>query len=179
MPTLLSRPLPRREEIESLTTMPSSVGPVPSPDRRGFRTLLRLRNPSASSTDQNPLLKSSSPPLPIKKKAFASAAFRSLSCSSSAASQAYAPSSAAAAVRSSADWDGEGSRRRRSSNKKKDKSSATSDVWCAPGISFAGDDSVDCVVSHREMAGRRSRFEVERTLREVSLTLFISERSDL
>ncbi|XP_020697002.1 uncharacterized protein LOC110110051 isoform X1 [Dendrobium catenatum] len=146
--------------------MPNSDGPLSSPDRRGFRTLLRLRNPPTPSADQNPLLISSSPRLPNKKKAFASAALRSLSCSSSAASQAYAPSSAAAAVRSSADWDGKGSRRRRTNKKKKDRSSAAADVWCTPGISFAGDDSVDCVVSQSEMVGRGGRVEVERALRE-------------
>ncbi|KAK8958150.1 E3 ubiquitin ligase BIG BROTHER-related [Platanthera guangdongensis] len=159
--------------------MASADGPLASPDRRGLRRLLRLRNPSASSSqDQNLLISSSSlPPPPAsssggKKKAFASAAFRSLGCSSSSAAQVYAPSSsAAAAVRSSADWEGKLPRRRRSKQSKKERrahlsSSVSADVWCAPGISFVGDDSVDCVVSHREMVGRGGRIDVERTPRE-------------
>ncbi|PKA62034.1 E3 ubiquitin ligase BIG BROTHER [Apostasia shenzhenica] len=156
--------------------MASVHGPSSSPDLRGIRRLLRLRKPATSSADQDPLISSSSPPLPPpsgeKKKSVAAIAFRGLGCASSAASQAYAPAAAAAAVRSSADWHGKRTRRRRAKHKKKDRlgqpsAVAAADVWCAPGIALvAGDDSVDCVVSHREMVERGGRHDAERALRE-------------
>ncbi|XP_073003221.1 uncharacterized protein [Typha latifolia] len=147
----------------------------PPPDRRGLRRF--LLGPSSKTLERNPLISpppSSPPPASSssaeKKKGFASAALRGFGCASAAASQAYAPGGAAAAVRSSADWQGKRPRRRRGKEKRKERRSSgggvdVGDVWCAPGIPFAADASVDCVVSHHHTLGR-GRNEAERIHRE-------------
>ncbi|WOK92470.1 hypothetical protein Cni_G01161 [Canna indica] len=135
----------------------------PSSARCSLRRLLFSSSSSSSSrphaavADWNPLI-ASPPPLPPsppggKKKGIAAAAFRGLGCASASASQAFAP--AVAAVRSSADWQGKRARRRRGKKKKKERRGQVGgDVWCAPGIPFAAEASVDCVVAHQPMGGR-------------------------
>ncbi|KAL0906798.1 hypothetical protein M5K25_025320 [Dendrobium thyrsiflorum] len=160
--------------------MASANSTLPSPGRRNLRRLLRFRKPAVTSADQNALtLPSSSRPPPQtastdsdRRKSFASPTFLGLGCASSASSQACPPGTAAAAVRSSADWQGKRTLRRRTKKKNKERHSSTlvapvADVWCAPGISLAAvDDSVDCVVSQRDVVGRGFRRDAERALRE-------------
>ncbi|XP_042379642.1 uncharacterized protein LOC121972091 isoform X1 [Zingiber officinale] len=152
--------------------MASTDGVAPSSTRRDLRRLLFSPSPSsrghAAGADSNPL--GGAPPLPPPsppkmRKGLAAAAFRGLGCASEAASQAFSP--AAAAVRSSADWQGKRTRRRRGKKKKERKSQVGGDVWCAPGIPFAAEASVDCVVAHQPMVGRgRSEATTERIHRE-------------
>ncbi|KAG1347065.1 pre-mRNA-splicing ATP-dependent RNA helicase prp28 [Cocos nucifera] len=167
--------------------MASADGTSPSSDRRGgLRRLLPLRKDFISpkpAAERNPLIIPSSrspppasPPAPSvgKKKGFAAAAFRGLGCASAASSQALVPA-AAAVVRSSADWQGKRPRRRRAKQKKERRGQAGGgDVWCAPGIPFAADASVDCVVSHHQMIGR-GRANGERIHRERA---FVSRRDN-
>ncbi|CAL9161521.1 uncharacterized protein LOC103981165 isoform X2 [Musa acuminata AAA Group] len=153
-----------------------------SADGRGLRRFLFRSSSSSSSrphaaADRNPLIGSPPPPPPPpppprsrpsspgRKKGLAAAAFRGLGCASAAASQAYAP--AAAAVRSSADWQGKRPRRRRAKKKKKEGRGAVGgDVWCAPGMPFAAEASVDCVMAHQPMVGRGRFDAAERIHRE-------------
>lgn len=106
--------------------------------------------------NSNPSLKNSNN---SKKKNFTSATFRGLGCTSS--SQVSSP---AVVIRSSADWQSKKVRKKKqsvgSSQKKKNQeqaligANAIPDVWCAPGIGFSADTSVDCVVSRRPVQGR-------------------------
>lgn len=94
-----------------------------------------------------------------KKKNFTSATFRGMGCTSS--SQVSSPS---VVIRSSADWQSKKVRKKKQSsggshNKKNQEqaligANAIPDVWCAPGIGFSADASVDCVVSRRPVQGR-------------------------
>ncbi|KAG0459973.1 hypothetical protein HPP92_023101 [Vanilla planifolia] len=156
-------------------------GSLPSPDRQGFRRFFCLYKRTAHCADQSPLI-SFPPPATTaggKSKAFASSSFRGLGCASSTASQAYPTTSAAAAVRSSADWEGKRHRKRRAKLKKKERrgqslpsalGSASTDLWCAPGIAFVtGDDSVDCLVSSRDLVGRGGILGVDRVPRDSML----------
>ncbi|KAJ8486227.1 hypothetical protein OPV22_018712 [Ensete ventricosum] len=148
-----------------------------SADGRGLRRFLFRSSSSSSSrphaaADRNALIGPPPPPpppppqprpsSPARKKGLAAAAFRGLGCASAAASQAYAP--AVAAVRSSADWQGKRPRRRRAKKKKKEGRGA--DVWCAPGMPFAAEASVDCVMAHQPMVGRGRFDAAERIHRE-------------
>ncbi|RWW72648.1 hypothetical protein BHE74_00019531 [Ensete ventricosum] len=170
-----------------------------SADGRGLRRFLFRSSSSSSSrphaaADRNALIGPPPPPpppqprpsSPARKKGLAAAAFRGLGCASAAASQAYAP--AVAAVRSSADWQGKRPRRRRAKKKKKEGRGA--DVWCAPGMPFAAEASVDCVMAHQPMVGRGRFDAAERIHREVVVVVVVhleffpiitssSRRSDL
>ncbi|KAG0459951.1 hypothetical protein HPP92_023079 [Vanilla planifolia] len=67
-------------------------------------------------------------------------------------------------------------RKRRAKLKKKERrgqslpsalGSASTDLWCAPGIAFVtGDDSVDCLVSSRDLVGRGGILGVDRVPRD-------------
>ncbi|URD74045.1 zinc finger, C3HC4 type, domain containing protein [Musa troglodytarum] len=153
--------------------MASADAVSPSSARRSLRHLL-FSPPSPSSprphraADWNPLIAPPppQPPPPRKKKGLAAAAFRGLGCASASASQAYAPA-AAAAVRASADWQGKRPRRRREKKKAERKNQAIGDVWCAPGMPFAAEASVDCVVAHQPMVARGRPDAAGRIHREV------------
>ncbi|WOL16909.1 hypothetical protein Cni_G25697 [Canna indica] len=145
----------------------------PSPGRRSLRRLLFTSSSSSrphhAAADRSPLIGSPSlPPPPSsspgRKKGLAAAAFRGFGCAWASASQAYAP-----AVRSSADWQGKRPRRRRGKTRKKErKGQVGGDVWCAPGIPFAAEASVDCVVAHQPVVGRGRPDAAERISRERS-----------
>ncbi|XP_074570238.1 uncharacterized protein LOC141826833 [Curcuma longa] len=148
-----------------------------SPSYAGLSLLRLLFSPSSASgthaaaaaaaADRNPLIAAPRvpPPSPPRmKRGLAAAAFRGLGCASASASRAYSP--AAAAVRSSADWQGRQPRRRRGKKKKDRKCQVGGDVWCAPGIPFAAEASVDCVVAHQPMVGRGRPEATERINRE-------------
>ncbi|RWW02358.1 hypothetical protein GW17_00034562 [Ensete ventricosum] len=143
--------------------MASGDGASPSPVCHSLLYLLRSSS-KPFLADWNPLI-SSSPPMARKKLGrFASAALRLLGCASEEASQAYAP--AAASARSYSDW-----QRNRPQGKAKRKEERRSrdggDVWCAPRVPFASEASVDCVVSHRRLAGSRRPEDADRTHSEV------------
>ncbi|KAG6486411.1 uncharacterized protein LOC122008854 [Zingiber officinale] len=134
-----------------------------------------LFNPSSSSetyaaaaaaADRNPLIGATRVPQqspPRMKRGIVASAFRGLGCASASASRAYSP--AAAAVRSSADWQGRQPWQQRRKNKDR-KCQVGGDVWCAPGIPFAAEASVDCVVAHQPMVGRGKPEANERINRE-------------
>ncbi|CAI0431754.1 unnamed protein product [Linum tenue] len=118
----------------------------------------------------------------VKKKG--TAAFRGLGCAAGAARQVSVP----AVIRSSAEWDGKkvkkkmkkkAQQRRKMSEQQgvsEERSSSDGlnsqgncmviqDVWCGPGIGFSGDavvDSVDCVVTRRNLPSARGRIDVEK-----------------
>ncbi|RWW52506.1 hypothetical protein BHE74_00041085 [Ensete ventricosum] len=156
--------------------MASADAVSPSSARRSLRHLL-FNPPSPScprphpAADWNPLIAPPPPqpplppPSPRKKQGLAAKAFRGLGCASESASQAFAP--AAAAVRTSADWRGKRPRRRREKKKGERKNQAIGDVWCAPGMPFAAEASVDCVVAHQPMVARGRPDAAERIHREV------------
>ncbi|RRT84242.1 hypothetical protein B296_00012709 [Ensete ventricosum] len=107
---------------------------------------------------------------PGMKMGLTAVAFRGLGCTSAAASDTYAP--AAAAVRASADWQGKQPRERKGKKKRKKKERGSQggggDVWCAPGMPFAAEASVNCVAAHQPMVARgRPGGASERIHREV------------
>ncbi|CAL9042432.1 unnamed protein product [Musa banksii] len=137
-----------------------------SSTRRSLRCLLfssssSSSRPHAAADWNHPLIAPPPPPPPPpspgKKRGITAAAFRGLGCASAAAaSDAHAP--AAAAARASADWQGKRPRGRRGKKKRKKKERGSQVgggvVWCAPGMPFAAEASVDCVAAHQPMVGR-------------------------
>ncbi|KAL5726566.1 RING-type E3 ubiquitin transferase [Ranunculus cassubicifolius] len=121
---------------------------------------------STFTTNSN--LSSTTPAPKSKKKNFSSATFRGLGCTNNNASQVSTP---AVVIRSSADWQAKKVRKKKLRKKNQEQVIGTSnlnnnnnnqttpvvvvpDVWCAPGIGFSADTSVDCVVSRRPVHGR-------------------------